>query len=507
MRSLVALVALVRLTAALPAADQLPFSFKPSAPLAADADFETYSHPSLPSHQVRLREPQGLCDPGVKQWAGYLDVRSEQTAPHGDLTGETRHLFTYIFESRNDPKNDPVVLWLNGGPGCSSFTGLLQENGPCKIQEKGDPVRNPHSWNSNATVIFLDQPVGVGFSYSDKGDKGTWTTEAAARDTYAFLQIFFDAFADKFGNSEFHMAGESYGGRYVPLFADYIVRENEKLKAQSNGLKHINLASILVGNGFTDPKTQYASYIPTVCGNTTGYGPYLDEKTCDKMRETLPRCQELSQKCYDNPSNSALCLASYQYCENTQTGAYYKSGRNPYDMTKFGDYAEEEWIERWLNKESVRRELGVDREAQGVKKFVGCSDRVMFRFTTSGDQGRPSYPAVAHLVNNGVAALFYSGRKDFICNWTGNEAWTTALEWTGSEFFRAEPLRPWYASKDLAAKDRAKDKAGEYRQYGNLAFAVVEDSGHFVPYDHPAEALAMLNEWTQHRRVGHYAKA
>ncbi|GAA5837284.1 hypothetical protein JCM3766R1_002184 [Sporobolomyces carnicolor] len=498
--TLLSLAALSWSAAGLPAQDQLTFLVPSDAPHG----LSHHSHPALPRHRVRLREPQGICDSSVKSWAGYLDV--------AEAAGEepSRHLFTWIFESRSDPKNDPVVLWLNGGPGCSSFTGLLQELGPCKAQKHGDPIRNPYSWNNNATVIFLDQPVGVGFSYSDKDDQGVWTTEAAARDTWAFLQIFFHTFKDRFANSEFHIAGESYGGRYVPLFADFIVRENAKLKAVSKDhLKPINLVSILVGNGFTNPKTQYGSYIPTVCTNTTGYGPLLDESTCDKMRATLPRCQSLVQECYDNPSSATTCLAAFQYCEYTQTGAYYKSGRNPYDMERFGDYVENKWISNWLNSDKVRKELGVDSEPRhkgGIKKFKGCSDKVGQRFTLSGDQARPSYPAVAHLVDNGIAALFYSGKKDFICNWSGNEEWTLALEWTGSRFFRDEPLRPWYASEDLARVGNATRQAGEYRTYGNLAFAIVDDSGHFVPYDHPVEALGMFNQWTQKRQVGFYGE-
>lgn len=121
---------------------------------------------------------------------------------------------------------------MNGGPGCSSFTGLLQELGPCHAQPDGqDPVRNPYSWNSNASIIFLDQPVGTGFSWSDRGDKGIYTTEAAARDFYAFLQILFTAYSDTLGSSELHIAGESYAGRYIPLFADHIVKQNARVDA------------------------------------------------------------------------------------------------------------------------------------------------------------------------------------------------------------------------------------------------------------------------------------
>lgn len=106
-----------------------------------------------------------------------------------------------------------------------------------------------------------------------------------------------------------------------------------------NGVAKINLKSVLIGNGFTNPKLQYAYYYPTVCTNTTGtlnpsllvlcsslthsastgYGPYVSEKDCASMAAALPRCQALVQKCYDDPSNAAVCLSANQYCEATQT--------------------------------------------------------------------------------------------------------------------------------------------------------------------------------------------
>src|SRR5271154_4615180 len=98
-----------------------------------------------------------------------------------------------FFESRNDPQNDPVVLWLNGGPGCSSLTGLFLELGPASIDENLKLVHNPYSWNANASVIFLDQPVNVGFSYS--GSSVT-NTIAAGKDVYALLTLFFKQFPE-----------------------------------------------------------------------------------------------------------------------------------------------------------------------------------------------------------------------------------------------------------------------------------------------------------------------
>lgn len=178
---------------------QTPFKI-PSFPSEQDAASspQILTHPSLPAHSLRVTQPPGsLCEraKGTRSWSGYLDVdvaqlrRGEQNTADDGREDVVDHLYFWAFgrstfnalmvvsffffrspilfasaESRSNPKTDPVLLWLNGGPGCSSFTGLLQELGPCNIL---DPERkdsngegtewNEWSWNSNATVVFLDQ--------------------------------------------------------------------------------------------------------------------------------------------------------------------------------------------------------------------------------------------------------------------------------------------------------------------------------------------------------------
>ena len=184
-----------------------------------------------------FNKPQaaGLCDPGVKQYSGYID-----------LTTGAKHLFYWAFESRNDPATDPVILWMTGGPGCSSAVALFGENGPCKVNADGTATKlNPYSWNRNATLIYVDQPAGTGFSYGAKD-----ATEAGvARDMVDFLVQWFRIHG-KFSNHDLYVTGESYAGHYVPAVSSGLFR---------NGTLRKNLKGLAIGNGLTDPEIQFSS--------------------------------------------------------------------------------------------------------------------------------------------------------------------------------------------------------------------------------------------------------
>ncbi|KAJ7698179.1 serine carboxypeptidase-domain-containing protein [Mycena olivaceomarginata] len=178
---------------------------------------------------------------------------------HGvsDVDQGAKHLSFISSRAGGDPAKDDVVMWINGGPGCSSSTGLLMELGPCSIDIKNTSSNgttwNPHSWNSEANIFFLDQPVGVGFSYADFGET-IETTEDAAKNVYAFISLFFEAFP-QFAGRALHLSGESYGGRYLPVFASEIYDQNQLAIAQ--GRQTLNLQSVIIGNGITDISTLY----------------------------------------------------------------------------------------------------------------------------------------------------------------------------------------------------------------------------------------------------------
>lgn len=207
----------------------------------------------------------------------------------------------------------------DGGPGCSSSTGLLFELGPCLIAANGTKtVYNPYSWNEVSNMIFLDQPVNVGYSYTEGSQ--VLNTPDAAVDVYAFLQLFLKSFPE-YSKQDFNIAGESYGGHYIPNFASYIHQQKTKVEQGDKDLtifakeehQPINLKSLLIGNGLTDPYLQFASVPEYACDSKHAF---LDDASCTSMKNKVPTCQRLESYCYDNPSRftcMSISLSPFEY--------------------------------------------------------------------------------------------------------------------------------------------------------------------------------------------------
>ncbi|KAJ1566119.1 hypothetical protein HK405_010918 [Cladochytrium tenue] len=356
------------------------------------------------------------------------------------------------------------------------------ELGPCQVNEAGNGTTyNPHSWNKKANVIFLDQPTDVGFSYSE--GQGVSNTEDAAKDVYAFLQIFLTAFP-KFSESTFHVTGESYAGHYIPAIAQEIVEGNDDIEEDDPVIK-INLGSVAIGNGITDPAVQYEYYPEFACGNN--YGPVFEQSECDAMASRYPLCRRMIDGCYSYKS-TFTCVPSAIYCNNAMISPFQKTGLNIYDIRKQCDpnnslcYPILNDIEAYLNDPEIQAALGTDRE------YKGCNTDVNIRFMMGGDWMRPYVEAVPLLLDAGVDVLIYAGDADYICNWMGNRAWTLALDWYGQDGFNAAPELEWVSST-------TGKKAGEFRSFDRLTFLRVYEAGHMVPYDQPEHSAEFIENW------------
>lgn len=167
------------------------------------------------------------------------------------------HLFYWLFPSQGNPETDPLVLWLTGGPGCSSMTALLEELGPYKVDKATAQLeRAKYSWSTHANLLFVDQPVGTGYSYSDAPGDTVHDEAHVAEDMYYFLQGFMAEHPELVGR-DFYVTGESYAGHYVPAIAHRIAVDG---RFGAHDDFPINLRGMAVGNGLVDPAAQYPQY-------------------------------------------------------------------------------------------------------------------------------------------------------------------------------------------------------------------------------------------------------
>ncbi|GER55335.1 serine carboxypeptidase-like protein [Striga asiatica] len=224
-------------------------------------------------------------------YAGYVTVNQ----PNG------RALFYWFFEAINKPQNKPLVLWLNGGPGCSSIGfGQSLELGPFFPQKGTKPELkfNNHTWNKAANLLFLESPVGVGFSYTNTtSDLSHLGDNMTASDSYNFLVSWFQRFP-QYKSHDFYIAGESYGGHYVPQLANLVVEKN-KIALKDH---LINIKGILIGNAELDDETDQKGMIEYAWDHAVISDAVYDEikKECDFSSLNLTKeCNHGLDKYFD----------------------------------------------------------------------------------------------------------------------------------------------------------------------------------------------------------------
>ena len=180
----------------------------------------------------------GMSIPYTHPWySGYLNISDEKA-------------FHYVlFESQHNPDTDPLILWLNGGPGCSSLIGFSYENGPFRFNTNRTSIQiSNHSWNREANLLYIESPGSVGFSFGpvDNSD------HSVQQDNLRALISFFAMFPS-FRNNPFYISGESYAGVYVPFLAMAIHQHNQ----HPDTFIKINLKGFIVGNPCTHPEECY----------------------------------------------------------------------------------------------------------------------------------------------------------------------------------------------------------------------------------------------------------
>ncbi|XP_064943918.1 serine carboxypeptidase-like [Musa acuminata AAA Group] len=401
------------------------------------------------------------------------DIPVEQLGHHaGYYRLEHTHaakMFYFFFESRGR-SSDPVVIWLTGGPGCSSELALFYENGPFKIADNMSLIWNDYGWDKVSNIIFVDQPTGTGFSYSTDLRDLRYGEKGVSDDLYDFFQAFFKEHSG-FLKNDFYITGESYAGHYIPAAAERIHRGNK----EKQGLL-LNLKGFAIGNGLTDPAIQYGAYADYALEMGI-----IGQRAHNSITRIYPVCQLGIKLCVS--SGVISCVASLIVCNSIFNAILLLAGDiNYYDIRKkcegslCYDFSN---MEKFLNQESVRDALGV-----GSRKFVSCSPLVYEAMIT--DWMKNLEVGIPTLLEDDIKLLVYAGEYDLICNWLGNLRWVNSMEWSGSQNFTKAPFR------QFAVHGK---EAGILKTHGPLSFLKVHDAGHMVPMDQPETALEMLKRW------------
>ncbi|CAD0112869.1 unnamed protein product, partial [Aureobasidium uvarum] len=443
---------------------------------------------------VRYKEvPNGICELNntVKSYSGYIDVDTNE------------HYFFWFFEARNqNPKDAPLTVWINGGPGSSSMIGLFQELGPCRVDSNGTVVNNPHSWSESSNMIFIDQPAQVGFSYSipvpgytdpNSGSivtlpNATCPDYAQSCGTYSYpnetltanstagvapnfwkgLQGFMGAFP-QYSRHEFNFATEKQND---------LIAKNELPSAH-----HINLKTLLIGNGWYDPLIQYQAYynFTVFPGNTYDYKPF-NESISAMMYNALygpGNCVDMTKDCKARGINEICSFADSFCANNVENVLDVYALRDEYDIRELSpDPFPPTFYVDYLNSPTVQEAIGA------YVNFSESNSAVSSAFGSTGDDDREdgTIEALKSLVYGDVTVVLYAGDADYNCNWLGGEVVAEEVDAPG--FSTA-------GYTNVTSSDNVVH--AQVKQSGKFSFVRVFESGHEVPFYQPLISLEMFD--------------
>ncbi|KAK6463839.1 pheromone-processing carboxypeptidase KEX1 [Scheffersomyces coipomensis] len=406
-----------------------------------------------------------------------------------ELYPETNtHYFFWKFSDVDKiPENNKrTIFWLNGGPGCSSMDGALLEAGPFRIDKDKKVIYNSGSWHKAGDIIFVDQPGGTGFSFTDSYDH---ELGQISDHFLKFLEKYFEVFPDEIDN-EIYFAGESYAGQYIPYIGDGILKYN-KLETTE---KPYNLKGLLIGNGWISPDEQSLSYIPYAvhAGFIKPSNPHWQEllvqhQLCQKVVDRVDNYNDdkIHQDEISNVDCDRILQFILQYTRDT-SGPKNEQCINMYDYTKKDSYpscgmnwpAELKYVTPFLREEEVMGDLNLINH----KQWHECDGRVGGNLNA-----RNSQPAVHLLpgILEQIPIVLFNGNLDIICNYIGTENFIKKLTWNGEKGFSedVEPINWIYDD----------ETAGYIKTERNLTFVNVFDASHMVPYDKPEISRALLD--------------
>lgn len=369
------------------------------------------------------------------------------------------NLFFWFFPSENDYENDPVLLWLQGGPGASSLYALFSENGPFIVKNGDELSLREYTWTKNHSVLYIDNPVGTGYSFTNNGFAQNETK--VGEDLYQALVQFFTVFPEIASNA-FFITGESYAGKYIPAIGYTIYKRNAVEEFQ------INLQGLLIGDGLTDPENQISEL-----GNYLYEIGFVD----DEGREQFSKLQNetvdyIKQGDYLKAFDSFDVLLNGDFTRPTLF-------QNLTGFTTYFNYLfrpssdDDSSYETFIQTADVRKAIHV-----GNLSYSSTDVEDNLR----NDVMQSIAPWVAELLS-AYRVLFFNGQLDIIVAYPLTVNFLKHLNFTSAEEYSTAARNVWYVDNEVA---------GYVKVAGNLTEVLVRAAGHMVPSDQPKWAYDLV---------------
>ncbi|PIA61740.1 hypothetical protein AQUCO_00200021v1 [Aquilegia coerulea] len=360
----------------------------------------------------------------------------------------------------------PILIWLQGGPGCSSMIGNFYELGPWRVTSSAVLKPNPGAWNNLFGLLFIDNPIGTGFSIAETPEEIPKDQETVGK--HLFIAICkFVALNPSFKSRPIYITGESYAGKYVPAIGYYILQQNSRLRRLS---QQVNLKGVAIGNGLTDPITQVTTH-----AETAYYIGLINEKQRVQLEEFQSEAVKLVQEGkWSNATDARIKVWSTLQNMTGLATLYDYRRKKPYKT---------DLVSEFLANEEIKKALGFPISIN----WEECSDAV--RDALHEDVMKSVKFMVEELVQK-TKVLLYQGQYDLRDGIVSTEAWINTLKWEGLEKFLNAEREVW----------KIKGKvAGYVQRWGSLSEVLVSGAGHLVPADQAVSSQAMIQDWVLER--------
>ncbi|EAR85734.1 serine carboxypeptidase family protein (macronuclear) [Tetrahymena thermophila SB210] len=400
--------------------------------------------------------------PNNNLYTGYLDVGFND-----NITG-LGFLFYTKFNATTPEEiaAAPTLIWLNGGPGSSSMEGAFFENGPYRVLNISNQMvveQNENAWTKNYNVLFIDQPIGVGFSRSAKDEYLPVNETQVAEQFYKGLLNFYTSgcYSDSiYHKSPLFITGESYCGKYIPNIATEILKQNNQTDVTGN--VKIPLKGISIGDPLLDPQHQlYFLGQYGIENNLISYSTYF------QVNNILTRMkQHFDLNMYEEAADD------YDEAMETFMSKAFTELENPYNYN-IGPYPDQ-YVKHFC--QTYIQNFGFDKDHVYDSTSAKISNSLKHDvFVPNG------IPALVNVLEQNLPVIIYNGNYDIQVNTPGISYAVNNFEWYGKQVFSALPMQ------DLHMPDEQgnQEVIGSIKVYDKFIYALINAAGHLAPYDQP----------------------